>query len=141
MPEVEKRKKHDQMENIASTTASRANQALLDGDPKTAVDGYREALKLNPSNAKTYFNLAMAQQKLGDASAVSSLEKAVELDPGLATARNQLGLLYLPAHRDADPGKQFQTGLSTDPQCPDCQHNLAGLPGHPRESRAAEAPL
>jgi tetratricopeptide (TPR) repeat protein len=138
LAQFEQRKKLDQMENIAGTTASRANQALVDGDPKTAVDGYLEALKLDPSNAKTYFNLALAQQKLGDANAVSSLEKAVELDPAFAAARNQLGLLYLVAHRDDDAEKQFQAALAADPQCAECQNNLGVLAGSHGDSRRAE---
>jgi tetratricopeptide (TPR) repeat protein len=85
------------MENIASTTASGANQAYLEGHPETAVAGYREALKLDPGNAKTYYNLALAQQKLADTgAAIASLEKAVSLDTDFADARNQLGLFYPP---------------------------------------------
>src|SRR4051794_12939236 len=50
----EARKKQEQQENVASTTASKANQALIEGHPEAAIEGYRQALSLDPSNAKTW---------------------------------------------------------------------------------------
>ena len=56
-----------------------------------AVQAYEEALKLDPNNAKTYYNLALALDKVGDLKRASALEKSIQLDPKLALTQNQLG--------------------------------------------------
>ena len=103
LAKFKERKTQQRQEDIAGTTANRANQALQEGDPKSAIQGYRDALKLDPNNAKTYYNIALAQAKLGDKTGViASLEKSIALDPSFSQARNQLGLSYLAAGRTQD---------------------------------------
>ncbi|MBI1788538.1 MAG: tetratricopeptide repeat protein, partial [Acidobacteria bacterium] len=69
-------------EDIASSEARRANQFLGEGHPRQAAELYREALRLDPNNAKTYYNLALALNRLGDrAGERQALEKTVQLDP------------------------------------------------------------
>src|SRR5262249_46705074 len=90
--EFEERKKQSQQENVAGTTGSKANKLLEDGDAQGAAQLYREALKLDPNNAKTYYNLGLALNKLGDQLGERrALEAAVRLDPNFVFARNQLG--------------------------------------------------
>ena len=140
LAEFEARKKQHLQESMAGTTASRANQALIDGDLRAAIEGYRKALQLDPSNAKTYYNLALAQSKLGDSrSAMASLEKSVSLDGSFAPARNQLGLTYMAERRTRDAESQFQAALSSDPQCAECQNNLGVLSAQLGDSRRAES--
>src|SRR5262249_6939401 len=114
-----------QQENIAGLTASRANELLDKGNARGAVDLYREALKTDPNNAKTHYNLALALERLGDRAAErQALEKAVQLDPKLALAQNQLGLMYLSEGRADDAEKALQAALAVDPQYAEAQSNL-----------------
>ena len=139
LSEFEQRRRRGEMENLASTTATHANESLLKGDAKAAAEGYREALKVDPDNAKTYYNLALAQLKLNDRTgAIGSLEKSVSLDGKAAPVRSQLGLLYMGEQRDNDAEKQFRAGLEADPQCAECQNNLGVLYGQRGDPQRAE---
>ena len=92
----EEKKRQSQEENAGGAKGSEGNKLLEEGNPQRAVELYREALKLDPNNPKTHYNLALALNRLGDQPAEQqALERAVELDPKFALARNQLGLLYI----------------------------------------------
>ena len=71
-----------------------ANQLLAAGNPRAAANAYREALRADPNNPQLHYNLSLALDQLGDRTAEhQELEKAAELDPDLAVAHNQLGVL------------------------------------------------
>jgi len=140
LAELAERKQREQTENIASMTAGRANQKLVEGDAHAAVNGYQEALKLDPSNAKTWYNLALAQQRVGSVdAAMASLEKSVKLDFSFAAAHNQLGLTYMSRGRNADADREFNLGIRNDPQCAECQNNLGVLHGQAGDAKRAES--
>lgn len=77
--------------------------ALADGRLSAALDGFRRAAGLDPSNAVARYNLGDAYEATGDFDqAMAEYRRALELDDGLAPAYNNLGRLYLRAHRDSD---------------------------------------
>lgn len=114
-------------------------QPLVDhGDPGTAANLYREALKLEPDNVNTLFDLSLALNKLKDYTGErEALEKAVKLNPKFTLAHNQLGLRHMADGKLALARKEFQAALDADPQSAEARNNLGVLSG--QQGRHAEA--
>jgi tetratricopeptide (TPR) repeat protein len=135
----EKQKQASVSENVASTRANQANEYLRHGDAQRAVVIYRQTLEEDPSNARTYYNLALALEKLLDrAGERQALKKAIELDPNLSLPPNQLGLLELEDGNAAAAETLFKTALSLDPQFAEAQSNLGVLYGQQGKTKEAE---
>ena len=61
------------------------------GDPRGAIEVYREALDRQAGDAKVRYNLALQHEKLDDlAAAEAELRRAVRLEPGYRKAWNKL---------------------------------------------------
>ena len=124
---------------MAGVTANQASEDLQSGDAQKAVALYREALTNDPNNAHTYYNLALALDRLGDYSGErEALEKAMKLDASLAPVHNQLGFLDLQAGQTANAEDQFKTAISLDPQYAEAQNNLGVLYGRVGKNSEAE---
>jgi tetratricopeptide (TPR) repeat protein len=66
-------------------------QRVVQGKPDDAIALLRMNLEFNPQSAKTYALLGFAYtRKVDDASAITNLEKSLELDPSNAMVRGQL---------------------------------------------------
>jgi tetratricopeptide (TPR) repeat protein len=71
-----------------------ADLALSAGDPAQAIALYREALSLDPNEARLAYKLAMALDKTKDfAAEQTALQRAIELNPKIPEAQNQMGYL------------------------------------------------
>jgi len=87
--------------SLVSTRARRDWVALgLDaarrGDHVGARTAFREALKRDPRNAALRYNLALAEERLGDiADAAAQLTAALRIDPRLTDAARRLGRLLM----------------------------------------------
>ena len=126
-------------QDVAAVSASQANQDLQSGDPQKAVALYRASLANDPNNAKTYYDLALALDRLSDFSAErEALEKAQSLDGTLAPVHNQLGFLDLQAGHAQNAERQFKTAISLDPQYAEAQNNLGVLYGQVGKDADAE---
>jgi tetratricopeptide (TPR) repeat protein len=126
-------------ENIVATKGIRANQYLETGDAQRAVDGYREALREDPKNARTYYNLALALERLNDRTGErQALERSVELDGRLALVQNQLALLDLEEGKIGEAERRFNIALSLDPRYAESQSNLGVLYGRAGKNKQAE---
>src|SRR6202167_2459326 len=88
-------------------------QRVVQGRPDDAIALLRMNLEFNPQSAKTYALIGFAYtRKIDDASAITNLEKSLDLDPTNAMVRGQLDQLqeYLrrrqqqPASAPAPPG-------------------------------------
>jgi tetratricopeptide (TPR) repeat protein len=86
---------NEQTGQVESARKSKAaEQAIAAGDPAQAVALYRDALHGDPDDALLMYKLAMALDKTNDtAGEQAMLEQAVERNPNLAEAQNQLGYL------------------------------------------------
>ncbi|HYK37819.1 tetratricopeptide repeat protein [Alloacidobacterium sp.] len=126
-------------QDVAAVSASQANQDLQSGDPQKAVALYRASLVNDPNNARTYYDLALALDRLSDYAAErEALEKAQSLDASLAPVHNQLGFLDLQAGHAQDAESQFKTAVSLDPQYAEAQNNLGVLYGQMGKDADAE---
>jgi tetratricopeptide (TPR) repeat protein len=105
-----------------------ANQFLMAGNVKAAAENYRKAAQSEPLDAKLHYNLSLALDRLADIAAErKELLRAVELDPSLALAQNQLGLLALHGGQQAEAEIRFQKALEADPEFAEAQSNLGVL--------------
>lgn len=112
----------------AGLLTPKGNQLLQAGDARGAVEAYREALKLNPQNAKIHYNLSLALSKLGDlAGEKKELEESVKLDRSYAPAHNRLGALYMAGGKRLEAERFFQTAIALDPQSYEAENNLGVL--------------
>jgi len=69
---------------------------LQSGEVQRAVDLYRESITDDPKNGRTYYNLGLALDRLGDyRSERDALEKGIAVDPKFAPLHNQIGFLSL----------------------------------------------
>jgi hypothetical protein len=107
---------HSQPEN-ALVQASLGRRALLDDKAAEAAVHLRHALKIGPPQATTYADLAEAQVKLGQENeAITSLEKAVELDPFNAVFQKKLVLRLIETKQYAQAGAALEQYVQTFPQ-------------------------
>src|ERR1700730_16819820 len=101
----------------ALVQASLGRRALLDDKASEAAVHLRHALKIGPPQATTYADLAEAQVKLGQENeAITSLEKAVELDPFNAVFQKKLVLRLIQTKQYAQAGAALEHYVHTFPQ-------------------------
>jgi Tfp pilus assembly protein PilF len=85
------------------------------------------------------YNLSLALDRKQDYQAEGEvLESAIKVDPGFATAHNQLGFLKFQAGKLDDAEKEFTAALSLNPHYAEAQNNLGSLYGQQEKSKDAE---
>jgi len=123
---------------LALSKTAQGDKALEAGQAKEAAGFYREALNATPNDAELNFKMAVALDRVGDTvNERTLLEKAVELNPDLAPAENQLGFL---ASQSGDPitaEKHFRQALRAAPTFTEAWVNLAASLG--LQSKFSEA--
>jgi tetratricopeptide (TPR) repeat protein len=90
-------------------------------------------METNPDNALAYYYAALAEWKGTrsgergvDAARVEALfRKSLALDPGLANAHLQLGILFTGQLRDPEAMTEFQAAIRLNPEDPDAHYRLA----------------
>lgn len=123
---------------IAKLKEGQADNEFAQGHAAQAVALYREALNSSPDDALLTFKFATALDKAGDtAGEKSALEKAIQLDPGLAAAHNQLGYLASRSGDSAAAEKHFRDAVHAAPAYAEAWVNLAATLG--MESKISEA--
>ena len=114
------------------------NKLLAAGKTRDAADAYREALRADPKNPQLHYNLSIALEQLGDrAGERRELEKAIQLEPDLAAAQNQLGVLALRSNQTAEAEEDFKKAIASDPRDAEAQNNLGVL--YSREGKDQDA--
>jgi tetratricopeptide (TPR) repeat protein len=110
----------------AAGKAEEGDQANAAGDTAQAAALYREALAADPDEPLLLYKLAKALDKLKDIDGEkTALLRAIQLNPNLAEAQNQLGYL---AVRDGDAAQAevyFQAAVSASPSYVGAWINLA----------------
>jgi tetratricopeptide (TPR) repeat protein len=118
-----------------------ADRALAAGDAAQAVALYREALADDPNEALLAYKLAKALDKTKDfAGETAALQRAIELNPNLAEAQNQMGYLAARAGHDAQAESCFRAAVHASPSYLPAWINLAAtLAGEAKWKDAREA--
>ena len=110
----------------AADKAQQGDEASAAGNPQQTVEDYREALALDPQEPVLAYKLAMALDKAGDqAGERIALRQAVDLDPHMALAQNQLGYLDAGDGDAAAAVQHFQLAVGADPGFSKAWMNLA----------------
>jgi len=100
----------------AAEKAKEAAEAMSQNDVAKAASLYREAIDSDPKAAILYYKLSRALDKMSDqAGERAALNKAIELDPNLPEAQNQLGYLALHAGDTAGAEAYFRAAVQASP--------------------------
>ncbi len=119
---------------------NKANQFLQSGHPEQAAEVYRQMLQLEPGNAHTQYNLALALEAANDEKgALAALERAAELDRKMALARAELGRIYLGNEDVALAKKYLEEAIALDPQLVSALGNLGVIYARQGNAPRAEA--
>ena len=85
-----------------------ALHASRTGQPHACMTYLKHALEQWPDHAAALYLLAVQHAEIGlHERAIAGMQAALALQPGLETARFQLGLLLLDTHRSADARQHF----------------------------------
>ena len=102
----EKLRTYQQLKKARSDTTQAAgkaevgDQAMASGNAAQAASLYKEALETDPDEPLLFYKLSRALDKMKDfAGEKAALQRAIQLNPNLAEAQNQMGYL---ADRDGD---------------------------------------
>lgn len=110
----------------AASKAELGDQAEASGNFQQAAAYYRDALSINPTESVLAYKLAMALDKAGDvAGERSALEQALEIDPHMAMAHDQLGYLDFHSGDTASAIAEFQLAVEAYPGYTKAWMNLA----------------
>ncbi|MBI4614329.1 MAG: tetratricopeptide repeat protein [Planctomycetes bacterium] len=94
--------------------------------PEQAKPLLHASTRADPAWAWPWLRLAELQRRQGDlGSALEAARRAVELDPSLGAARNELGVIHLLAGRSDEAAAAFDAGIAADPGFPENYHNLS----------------
>ena len=123
--------------------ASKMGQAdeELNTDPKKAAELYRDAVAALPDFAPLQYKLSVALDRTGDVDGERiALQKAVEIDPGMAIAHRQLGYLAFNDGDFATAETHFRKAVEAAPTFADAWVSLAAtLATESRHQEAEEA--
>jgi superkiller protein 3 len=111
------------------------------GDAQRAASLYREALESDPDEPLLDYKLAKALDKLNDIPGeMAALERAIELNPNLAEAQNQMGYLAARSGDSAQAERFFRATIHASPSYVVAWINLAAsLAGQTRWQDAKQA--
>jgi superkiller protein 3 len=111
---------------LAVSKIESGDRAMAAGDAAQAVALYREALADDPNEALLAYKLAKALDKTKDlAGEKAALQRAIELNPNLAEARNQMGYLAAKSGDPAQAEGYFRAAVHASPNFLQAWINLA----------------
>jgi len=110
----------------AAGKAEEGDQAMAAGNAAQAASLYREALKDEPDEPILSYKLSRALDKLQDiAGEKAALERAIQLNPNLAEAQNQMGYLVVRGGDAAQAEGYFRAAVHASPSYVGAWINLA----------------
>jgi tetratricopeptide (TPR) repeat protein len=124
--------------DLTHSIAKKADQELAARNSEQAIKLYREAVETSPNDALLNYKLSVALDAAGDtAGERAALEKAIQIDPDLAVAHNQLGYLESGNGDPAAAEEHFREAVRAAPTFTDAWINLAATLG--MQSKFSEA--
>jgi Flp pilus assembly protein TadD len=110
------------------------------GRPSAAIEEYRYAARLLPSDADVHSNLGVALAAVGrNEEALAEYRTAVQLDPTVTEAHNNLGIALASLGRHAEAMAHFDEAIRLDPHNAEAHYNRATALGAQGQSEAAIA--
>jgi len=111
-----------------------------DGKHEQAIEYFNQALKMNPTDAKSLYNLALSLEALGrEDEAIEQLRKSIELRPDAAPCHAKLGLMLAARRRYEEALPHFREAVRLQPLHPGYRLNLGrGLMEMGRTDQAVE---
>ncbi len=110
----------------AAGKAEEADQAMAAGNATQAVTLYREALSTDPNEPILSYKLSQALDKTNDLSGEkAALQRAIQLNPNLAEAQNQMGYLAARSDNTAQAESYFRAAVRASPSYVVAWINLA----------------
>lgn len=111
--------------DLASEHLTRGNELLAAGMPDEAIAEYLRAVKFNPDDEDTYYNLAFAYARAGRRDlAKTNYLKALEIFPDYAEVHNNLGNLLVADGQFQSAIEHFQRVIELDDQNASAHNNL-----------------
>ena len=91
----------------------------------TALDAYKQAVKVKPDYAEAYYNMGVTQKIIGNLqAAIESYEQAIKINPDYADAYNNMGLA-LQEKGDVNAAlKSFKKALNFKPDYAEAYNNM-----------------
>lgn len=94
----------------------RGVEASRQGQPRQAIEAFREVLELEPDDAEAHFNLAQAQIAVGDLEeAETHLREALQSWPGFFDAHFNLAVLLGRLGREQEAAQHLEKAVGIDP--------------------------
>ncbi len=110
----------------AAGKAEVADQEMANGNSAKAVALYREALESDPDEPVLQYKLAKALDKTNDVVGEKvALQRAIELNPALAEAQNQMGYLLARNEDTGNAEQYFRAAIKASPSYVAAWINLA----------------
>jgi tetratricopeptide (TPR) repeat protein len=110
----------------AAGKAEGGDQAMAAGHEAQAASLYREALESDPGQPLLLYKLAKALDKMNDvAGEKTQLQRAIQVDPNLAEAQNQMGYLVVREGDTAQAETYFRAAVHASPSYVAAWINLA----------------
>jgi tetratricopeptide (TPR) repeat protein len=107
------------------------NAYAAGGNKERALEVYRKALGLNPSDsdkASVYVNLGNVSRSLGDnEEAIASYRKAIELNPRDESAYNNLGYVYNAIGKRDEAATLYKKAIGLNPNSAASYYNLGNI--------------
>jgi Flp pilus assembly protein TadD len=134
-------RKTESDKTLAVGNVEAGDKASAAGDGAQAVTLYQTALANDPDDARLIYKLAKALDKTNDlVSEKTALLHAIELDPNLAEAQNQMGYLASKSGDDAQAESYFRAAVQASPSYLVAWVNLAAtLAGEAKLQDAKQA--
>ncbi len=124
---------------LAASKMAQADKEIAEGDPKKAVELYRDAIAVLPDFAMLHYKLSVALDRVGDtAGERDALQKAVGIDPGMAIAHRQLGYLAFNGGDFTTAEAEFREAVRAAPEFTDAWVSLAATLATESRHREAE---
>jgi Flp pilus assembly protein TadD len=123
----QEQKTSDEAQLEGAMKAAQGDDEIKADKLQDAIGHYKEATTAQPKNANIKYKLALALHQAGDIDGERvQLEQAIQIDPGLAGAQNELGYLLSRSGDSAGAIQHFRAAVHAAPSYLDAWINLAG---------------
>ena len=114
------------------------NALLAAGKVPEAVEQYKLAVKYNPEDEDLFYNLALAQARMGDtAAAKRNYAKSLEIYPDYIEAHNNLGNLLVSEGKYDEAITHFEKAVANGPGNASAHNNLGNA--YARQNKIAQS--